>query len=66
MRKYVPEILLWLFVINLGTAFGTGTYESRVVVPRWQDTAPQTWPNTGLELATFHTHTMKARSTWLN
>ena len=34
MRKYVPEVLLWLFVINLGIAFGAGLYESRVVVPR--------------------------------
>jgi hypothetical protein len=33
MRKYLPRILLWLFVINLGTAFGAGIYESRVVVP---------------------------------
>ena len=49
MRKYLPRILLWLFVINLGTAFGAGIYESRVVVPQWQTTPPQTWPNTGLQ-----------------
>jgi len=48
MRKYVPEVLLWLFVINLGLAFGAGIYESRVVVPRWMNMLPQTWPNTGL------------------
>ena len=29
------EILLWLFVINLGIAFGAGLYESRIVVPQW-------------------------------
>jgi hypothetical protein len=26
---------LWLFVINLGIAFGAGLYEHRVVVPNW-------------------------------
>ena len=55
MRKYVPRILLWLFVINLGTAFGAEIYESRVVVPRWQNTPPQTWPNTGLEFWVYVT-----------
>ena len=29
------EVLLWLFVINLGIAFGAGLYESRIVVPQW-------------------------------
>jgi hypothetical protein len=48
MRKYVPGVLLWLFVMNLGIAFGAGIYESRVVIPLWENTAPQTWPNTGL------------------
>jgi hypothetical protein len=42
MRKYVPQVLLWLFVINLGIAFGAGIYESRVVVPRWESIPPQT------------------------
>jgi len=28
-------IVLWLFVINLGIAFGAGLYEHRIVVPRW-------------------------------
>jgi hypothetical protein len=27
--------LLWLFVIDLGIAFGAGLYEHRIVVPRW-------------------------------
>jgi hypothetical protein len=31
----VIEILLWLFVINLGIAFGAGLYESRISVPQW-------------------------------
>jgi len=28
-------LLLWLFVINLGLAFGAGLYEHRIVLPRW-------------------------------
>ena len=27
--------LLWLFVVNLGVAFGAGVYEHRIVVPNW-------------------------------
>jgi len=27
------EVLLWLFVINLGIAYGAGLYEKRIVVP---------------------------------
>jgi hypothetical protein len=36
MRKYVAEVLLWLFGLDLGIAFGAGIYEARVVVPQWQ------------------------------
>ena len=35
MRGTVSLILLWLFVINLGIAFGAGLYEHRIVAPRW-------------------------------
>lgn len=42
------EIVLWLFVINLGIAFGAGIYEARVVIPQWGDMPPGEWPNTGL------------------
>ena len=42
------EIVLWLFVINLGVAFGAGIYEARVVIPQWENMPPRTWPNTGL------------------
>lgn len=31
----VSSLLLWLFVINLGIAFGAGLYEHRIVTPRW-------------------------------
>ncbi len=37
MAYYVPEILLWLFVIDLGIAFGAGLYEQRIVLPLWFD-----------------------------
>ena len=49
MRKYLRALLLWLFVIKLGTVFGAGLYEARVLIARWQNTAPQTWPNIGLK-----------------
>lgn len=31
----MTELLLWLFVINLGIALGAGLYESRIMVPQW-------------------------------
>ena len=31
----ISKILLWLFVMALGVAFGAGVYESRVVFPHW-------------------------------
>ncbi|HSC05395.1 MAG TPA: hypothetical protein VLD59_01060, partial [Steroidobacteraceae bacterium] len=42
------QIVLWLFVVNLGTAFGAGVYEARVVIPQWLDLPPKEWPNTGV------------------
>ncbi len=48
MRQYVPKVLLWLFVINLGIALGAGIYEQRVVIPQWKNIPPQEWTNTGL------------------
>ncbi len=36
----MDSILLWLFVVNLGVAFGAGLYEHRIVVSRWIATAP--------------------------
>ena len=33
--RRTPAIVLWLFVINLGVAFGAGIYEHRIVVSRW-------------------------------
>ena len=47
-RVVLKSILLWLFVINLGIAFGAGLYEARVVIPQWADLPPKDWPNTGI------------------
>jgi hypothetical protein len=55
MRQYVPKVLLWLFVINLGIGFGAGIYESRVVIPRWENIPPQMWPHTGTEFWVYVT-----------
>ncbi|MGH9202717.1 MAG: DUF1772 domain-containing protein, partial [Vicinamibacterales bacterium] len=35
MSARASRALLWLFVINLGIAFGAGLYEHRIVVPGW-------------------------------
>lgn len=34
-QTYLPKILIWLFVINLGVAFGAGLYEARIEFPQW-------------------------------
>jgi hypothetical protein len=33
-------VVLWLFVVNLGIAFGAGLYESRIVAPQWLNAVP--------------------------
>lgn len=35
MSPRTSMALLWLFVINLGIAFGAGLYEHRIVVSQW-------------------------------
>lgn len=45
------SILLWLFVINLGIAFGAGLYESRIVVPQWLHAEPGSPPQWNAEAA---------------
>jgi hypothetical protein len=35
MSHKASEILIWLFVIDLGISFGAGIYEHRIVVPKW-------------------------------
>jgi hypothetical protein len=41
MTGSTSEIVLWLFVVNLGIAFGAGLYEHRIVVPRWLSSSPE-------------------------
>jgi hypothetical protein len=49
------SILLWLLVIFLGISFGAGLYESRIVVPMWRESPPETWVNTGTAFWAFVT-----------
>jgi len=35
MSGTMSTTVLWLFIINLGIAFGAGLYEHRIVVSRW-------------------------------
>ena len=41
MSGTTSAIVLWLFVMNLGVAFGAGLYEHRIVVARWISASPQ-------------------------
>lgn len=41
MIQYIPEILLWLFIINLGIAYGAGLYETRIILPQWFIKSPE-------------------------
>jgi hypothetical protein len=41
MSETTSTIVLWLFVINLGVAFGAGLYEHRIVVSRWITASPE-------------------------
>lgn len=37
----MTEALLWLFVMNLGIAFGAGLYEQRIILPQWFSVSPE-------------------------
>ena len=41
MAESITTIVMSLFVINLGIAFGGGLYESRIVVPQWLRSSPE-------------------------
>lgn len=41
MSATTSTVVLWLFVINLGIAFGAGLYEHTIVVSRWVTTSPE-------------------------
>src|SRR5688572_13869051 len=51
----VSLMLLWLFIINLGIAFGAGLYESRVMIPVWAETPRETWTQTGTQFWVYVT-----------
>ena len=36
----MAALVLWLFVINLGIAFGAGLYEHRITSPNWIASSP--------------------------
>ena len=38
---YISEFLLWLFIINLGTSFGAGIYETKMILPMWFIKSPK-------------------------
>ena len=38
---FLSELLLWLFIINLGTSFGAGLYEKMIVLPMWFTKYPE-------------------------
>jgi hypothetical protein len=39
MVHYLNEVLLLLFVVYLGSAFGAGVYEAKIVIPQWTPVA---------------------------
>ena len=41
MVQSIARVVLWLYVIDLGIAFGAGLYESRIVVPQWLSGSPE-------------------------
>ena len=64
MPADIATVLLWMFVITLGIAFGAGIYEHRIVTPRWirVDTSGMHWiaaaareDNTGLRFWAYVT-----------
>ena len=59
MIPNITEVLLWLFVMNLGIAFGAGLYEIRIVVAPWIDSVlrgePARFPDTGRKFWAFVT-----------
>lgn len=51
----IEEILLWLFIVNLGVVFGAGLYELRIVLPLWFTSPPQSIgsPDSGVKFWAF-------------
>ena len=51
MSGTISTIVLWLFVMNLGIAFGAGLYEHRIVVSRWVTSSPESGAHWNAEAA---------------
>jgi hypothetical protein len=51
MSGTTSAIILWLFVINLGIAFGAGLYEHRIVVPNWLESSEESRASWNAEAA---------------
>jgi Domain of unknown function (DUF1772) len=51
----IEAIVLWLFVVFLGVAFGASIYESRIEIPRWRNLPPNEWTDTGRTFWAFVT-----------
>jgi len=39
--NYFSDVLLWLFVINLGISLGAGLYEKQMILPKWFHKSPE-------------------------
>jgi hypothetical protein len=62
MAESVARIVLWLFVINLGIAFGAGLYEGRIVVPQWLSATPDSGYRWNAGVATWSSQLVAWRS----
>jgi hypothetical protein len=51
LMSATTSIVLWLFVVNLGIAFGAGLYEDRIVVPRWISSSTESGTHWNAEAA---------------
>ncbi len=51
MWRLIAKVLLWLFVINLGIAFGAGLFEARIAFPQWFSYSPESVPGWNAEAA---------------
>src|SRR5688572_22274731 len=40
MGRSLSKFVLWLYVINLGVAFGAALYETKIVIPEWMGSPP--------------------------
>jgi hypothetical protein len=57
--EYIPKLLLWLFVINLGIVLGAGLYEARIELPQWLVYSGEVWVSLGRRSRTQGEHWAK-------